>query len=152
MNPLSSSSSSPNLQLKRLIIGSKGLNILGNKQDSPNFWYTLDLNVEIGFVIFDILFKTGDNLFFTFPSGITGLPHPCWYDVAYADCLEMAETSGSLKRIAVAGTVLGIRNVPGSDDEKTAKTVAPVIPDARNVTSAPTSGFWKNKICNLQLY
>ena len=46
-----------------------------------------------------------------------------------------------MKSIAVAGTALGRRNVPGREDEKTANTVAPGIPDARNEISAPTSGF-----------
>ena len=105
----------------------------------------------MGFVICDTLFKTGDNFFFTFPRGITGFPHACWFGAVYVDCLELAITSGSLIRIAVAGTVLGVANVPGSDDEKIAKTVPPVIPDARNVTSALTSGIWAKKIYNLKL-
>ena len=92
-------------------------------------------------MIFDNLFKIGDNLFFTFPSDITVLPQAGWFDSAYPDCLDIGIKLGSLKRIAVAGTVLGIKKVPGRDDENTAKTVAPVIPDARKVTSAPTSGF-----------
>ena len=46
-----------------------------------------------------------------------------------------------MKRIAVAGTVLGWRNVPGSEDEKTDNTVAPGIPDARYETSGPTTEF-----------
>ena len=83
---------------------------------------------------------------------MTVLEHARWFDDVYVDCLETLGTSGSLIRIAVAGTVLGIRNVPGSDDENTAKTVPPVIPDERNATSGPTSGFWENKIYNLKLY
>ena len=82
-------------------------------------------------MIFDNLFNTGDNLFFTIPSGITVLPHAGWFD----------NVSGSLNRIAVAGTVLSIKNVPGSDDEYTAKIVAPVNSDERKVTSEPTSTF-----------
>ena len=49
--------------------------------------------------------------------------------------------SGSLKRIAVAATILGIRNVPVSEEEKTDNTVVPLKPDERKLTSAPTKGF-----------
>ena len=52
----------------------------------------------------------------------------------------MSKGSGSLKSMAVAGTVLGKRNVPGREDEKTDNTVAPGIPTERSVTSALTTG------------
>ena len=64
-------------------------------------------------------------------------------DVVEQECLEVDKIAGSANSIAVAGTVLGRTNVPGSDDEKTDNTVAPGIPDANNETSAPTNGFQK---------
>ena len=55
-------------------------------------------------------------------------------------CRAVSETSGSLNRIAVAGTVLGAKNVSGSDDEKTAKIVAPGNPLASKETSLLRKG------------
>ena len=55
-------------------------------------------------------------------------------------CRAVSETSGSLNRIAVAGTVLGAKNVSGSDDEKTAKIVAPGNPLASRETSLLRKG------------
>jgi hypothetical protein len=49
--------------------------------------------------------------------------------------------SGSLNSTAVAGKVLGARNVPSSSVEKTDKTTAPSIPATRAATSASTTAF-----------
>ena len=42
---------------------------------------------------------------------------------------------------AVAGTVLGIRNVPAIADENTATTTAPLIPATRPATVPATAAF-----------
>ena len=67
--------------------------------------------------------------------------HALWGIFVNVDSLEVGKISGSLKSIAVALTVLGIRKVPGIDDENTANIVAPTIPDERKVTSAARAGF-----------
>ena len=50
---------------------------------------------------------------------------------------------GSAIRTAVASTVLGNTNDPGTFEENTARVVAPLSPDTRDVTSAATVGFFK---------
>ena len=52
--------------------------------------------------------------------------------------------------MAVAGRVLGAKNVSGSDDEKTAKIVAPGNPLASRETSLLRKGSW-NKIKTMWL-
>ena len=48
---------------------------------------------------------------------------------------------GSVKRTAVAGTVLGSTNVPISSDEKVDTITAPFTPATRDDTSAATAAF-----------
>ena len=130
-------------------MGSKGLIILGNKHAIPSLLYIFDFKVDI----FDWKFEMGlasfPNTGESFcpatssflPSCIIGLAHSgCWWDVPYADCLETV-VAGSVKRTAVAGTVLDIINVPGRSDENTARTIAPLIPTTRNDTSAATTAL-----------
>ena len=97
--------------------------------------------VEIGAVTFDTVLSTGSSLLFTVPNGRIVLSHARCLERGNALCLEVAKTVGSANNIAVASTVLGIKNVPGREDEKTAKTVAPGIPEERKLISAPTTGF-----------
>ena len=98
--------------------------------------------VEIGAVTFDTVLSTGSNFLFTAPNGTIVLSHARWFVFKNADCLEVAKTVGSANNIAVASTVLGIKNVPGREDERTASTVAPGIPEERRLISAPTTGFY----------
>ena len=49
--------------------------------------------------------------------------------------------SGSLNSTAVAGIVLGARNVPSIELEKTDNTTAPGIPATNAATSASTTAF-----------
>ena len=54
--------------------------------------------------------------------------------------------SGSLNSTAVAGIVLGARNVPSSAFEKIDSTTAPGIPATNAATSASTTAFWGKNI------
>ena len=95
----------------------------------------------MGAVTFDMVLSTGSNVLFTAPNGRIVLSHARWFMFGNADCLEVAKNVGSANNIAVASTVLGIKNVPGREDEKTTNTVAPGIPEERRLTSTPTTGF-----------
>jgi hypothetical protein len=95
----------------------------------------------MGFVSFDSLFNAGLNLFFSFPKDTIVFGQARWFDLEFLYCFDVIEIPGSLKRIAVALTILGIRNVPASDEEKTDNTVVPDKPEERKLTSAPTKGF-----------
>ena len=97
--------------------------------------------VEIGAVTFVTVLSTGSNFLFTAPNGRIVLSHARWLVRGNELCLEVAKTVGSANNIAVASTVLGIKNVPGREDENTANTVAPGIPEERRLTSAPITGF-----------
>ena len=107
----------------------------------PTFWYILDFMEEIGCVSFDNLLNAGVIIFFSFPTDTMVFGQSGWFDFGYLYCLDVIEISGSLKRIAVASTILGMRNVPASDDEKTDNTVAPDKPDERKLTSERTNEF-----------
>ena len=82
----------------------------------------------------------GDRVFVIRPSGKIVFLQDLLDLLLNAFCRAVSKTSGSLNRIAVAGTVLGTKNVSGSDDEKTAKIVAPDNPFARRETSLPRKG------------
>ena len=75
------------------------------------------------------------------PSDNSGLPQYVRCDVECPDCLEMVVRSGSVNRAAVAGTVLGTKNVPARLDENTAKMTAPWIPAVIEVTRTATSAL-----------
>ena len=101
-----------------------------------------DWKVEMGL---DSFLNTGESfcpaMSSFLPSCIIGLGQSgCWGDDANEDCLEMV-VAGSVKRTAVAGTVLGNINVPGISDENTARTIAPLIPTTRNDTSVATTAL-----------
>jgi len=53
-------------------------------------------------------------------------------------------SSGSVNIVAVAPTVLGSKNDPGIEEEKTLKTMAPLIPAVKSATSAVTPAACKS--------
>ena len=150
MNP---SSLNPTLHLVYSKIGSKGLNILGNKQVSLNFSKMFDLILEISEVIFEKRFDIlkyivvrGEIFFCTrfsvSPTPMTGRGQECCCRLC-SDCREIGEMFGSEKSAAVAGTIRGIKNDPARADENTDNTVAPLRPPTRPPTSPATMGFWR---------
>ena len=92
----------------------------------------------------DIFFSAVFNLAPTF---IIGLGHEWWWlESGVDDCLDvkgMIGSAGSASSTAVAGTDLATTKDPEMLDEKADTTVAPLIPDTSDVTSAATTAFLK---------
>ena len=82
----------------------------------------------------------GDRVFFIRPSGKIVFLQDLFDLLLNEFCRAVSKSSGSLNRMAVAGRVLGAKNVSGSDDEKTAKIVAPSNPLASRETSLLRKG------------
>ena len=141
INPrFSSTSSKPNLHCNLLIAGRYGRRSLGITQESPSLSYSLDLKVDIGFIIRDILFKIGSIFLFVLPNGIIVFEQYLFFFFGYDDSFELKRVPDSLNKIAVASIVLGIINVPGIADENTLKIVTPKSPDDRRLTCPPITG------------
>ena len=150
---MNSSSESPNLHREYFNIGSNGRMSLGNRHSIPNLRYNFDLTVDIGAkillkgsVILDSLFINGANLLcfvfnFVLKSN-TGLGHDCFRpDCSCVSCRENRIIGGSVSNAAVAGTVLGNRNVPGRSEANTESTTAPLNPATKDDTSVATKAF-----------
>ena len=82
----------------------------------------------------------GDNFLFIRPRGEIVLAQALFGLFLYNEFLDVDKGSGSLNRIAVAGTVLGTTNVSGKDDENTDKIVASSNPSASTETSDSNKG------------
>ena len=154
------SSSSPSLHRKYSNVGLNGLKIFGNRHAMPNlltilafaianFDWTVENLSKIFLMIGGVFlsnFLWALSIFC--PSLMIGLGHEwgsseCEEDDWRRDIVVRGMSKlGSLKRAAVAGTVLGIKNpVSARLEENTANTTAPEIPLTKAPTCAATSSF-----------